>query len=421
MKYPNQSSKRRNSFGLLKLAVIVLISFLVLQYFFIARYALFNSTHLQASSLYENEVKVMQPSSKKDVPKFLATDSSKHIPQVLETDRIYHPRNGPFVIEEYKLVFFTIPKVACSEWKRMFMRMNRHPKWCAKKLNAHIPSVNQLKYLSDYPTDIATAIMTSPAWTRAVFVREPKERVLSAFLDKAVKEEYFARKCCDKLPNEVEIKKCRRCRHGNIKIDDEKSRRACVFSPQNFENFLHFVTKYPDECFDVHKLPNEVEIKKCRRCLDGEENRRACDFPNQDFINFLHFVTKYPDECFDVHWEPMRPKIDSKWWPYINFVGRQSDLKTDAKSLLEKLHSSSDLVADRSAWERYGQSGWGNEPGCENRTSEFLQENTSTHNIGTSSKLTEWYNTESENLVEKYWNVDWDIEGVQFEKQNLFS
>ncbi len=40
-------------------------------------------------------------------------------------------------------------------------------------------------------------MMTSDEWTRAVFVREPKERVLSAFLDKVGNRQLFGKRCCD--------------------------------------------------------------------------------------------------------------------------------------------------------------------------------------------------------------------------------
>lgn len=40
-------------------------------------------------------------------------------------------------------------------------------------------------------------MMTSPDWTRAIFVRDPKERFLSAFMDKALQYPQFIRsKCC---------------------------------------------------------------------------------------------------------------------------------------------------------------------------------------------------------------------------------
>jgi len=103
-------------------------------------------------------------------------------------DIIYHKRNdknfAPVVNEEYKVVFFMIAKCATSEWTRMFVRMMGSPNWCAHWV--HKPEVNRLKFLHDYPIDQAQEIMTSPDWTRALFVRNPKDRVLSAFLDKVI-------------------------------------------------------------------------------------------------------------------------------------------------------------------------------------------------------------------------------------------
>jgi len=292
--------------------------------------------------------------------------------KVLSNDRIYHPRNGPIVIEEYKLIFFTIPKVACSEWKRMFMRMTSNAKWCLiHGLNAHNPDEHELKYLAEYPIDIATTIMTSPEWTRAVFIREPKERILSAFLDKAMKEDYFVRKCCDLIPNKTEVVKCRRCRNPNRNFTGSGLRHKCIYSPKNFENFLYY-------------------------------------------------ITNYPETCFDVHWEAQAMKIDAKWWPFINFIGYQSNLQKDSRRLLELLYSSTDSIANRSAWERYGESGWGTDVGCENRTASFMEENTSTHKLDTGRQLIEWYSRTSEEIVEKYWSQDWSLEGVHFPELKLF-
>jgi hypothetical protein len=119
---------------------------------------------------------------------------------MLPGDYIYRPRNAfnTFVIPEYKLIFFTFPKVACSEWKRMFMRMNGNPDWCSRG-NIHAPEKNKIKTLRDYDPNIATAMMTSPAWTKAAIFREPKERMLSAFLDTA-NNGYYIKRCCKKPP-----------------------------------------------------------------------------------------------------------------------------------------------------------------------------------------------------------------------------
>mmetsp|Transcript_23436 Transcript_23436/g.27666 ORF Transcript_23436/g.27666 Transcript_23436/m.27666 type:complete len:374 (+) Transcript_23436:34-1155(+) len=274
-------------------------------------------------------------------------------PEVFSSDIIFKSRSA-FVIPEYKLIFFTFPKVACSEWKRMFMRMDDNPQWCIiRGINAHSPKVNQIKTLEEYPTEIATAMMTSPSWTRAAFVREPKERVLSAYLDKSVKESYFDRKCCQEL-------------------DDPKMTLKCV---------------------------------------NGK----------RDFSSFLYFVSTFPDKCFDVHWEAQVDKIDPKWWPFINFIGYQNNLVADAKTLLQTLKSTRDTVPNRSAWERYGVTGWGaTNHGCENRTRSFLEENSSSHKLNTGSHLKEWYTADTEKLVEQIWAMEWAQSTIEFPPIKLY-
>lgn len=275
------------------------------------------------------------------------------IPEITLDDHIYKTRSA-FVIPEYKLVFFTFPKVACSEWKRMFMRINGNTNWCITRgFNAHHPKQNMIKVLNDYDPEVATAMMTSPAWTKAAILREPKERVLSAFLDKAVKEDYYVKKCCEKLSDEKEQDKCKK---------------------------------------------NEMK-----------------------FDSFLHYVTKYPKKCFDVHWEPQITKIDSKWWPYIDIIGYQDDLQNDAQNILKHLTSARDDVSERTAWDRYGVTGWGASNGCENRTHSFLEENTSTHKLDTGDHLMEWYTAETEKLVEENWGVEWTQARVNFKRVKLFS
>jgi len=116
-------------------------------------------------------------------------DVSKEVPELEYDDIIYQTRNDmrnyiPVVNEEYKTIFFFIGKCAASEWKRMFVRMMGSPKWCARWI--HKKEVNGLKWLDDYSIEEAQHFMTDPEWTRAIFVRNPKDRALSAFLDKAV-------------------------------------------------------------------------------------------------------------------------------------------------------------------------------------------------------------------------------------------
>ena len=75
----------------------------------------------------------------------------------------------------------------------------------------HNPSLNNLQYLWDFDIETANEMMTSPEWTRAIFIREPKERFLSAFLDKAVANYglYATFHCCPDAMN------CKRDHYNN--------------------------------------------------------------------------------------------------------------------------------------------------------------------------------------------------------------
>ena len=57
--------------------------------------------------------------------------------------------------------------------------------------HVHLPDKAPFKHLFKFSDKEILHMMTSDEWTRTVFVREPKERVLSAFLDKFCKNKKF--------------------------------------------------------------------------------------------------------------------------------------------------------------------------------------------------------------------------------------
>ena len=117
---------------------------------------------------------------------------------------------SPIVLEEFKLVFFTTAKVGCTVWKMLFRRMMGLPNWKAVNTRDMLPwnpHRNGLKYLYDYNRTYASFLMTDPEWTRAIFVRDPKERLLSAYLDKGKNQHFIKSKCCPSSGN------CTHCLH----------------------------------------------------------------------------------------------------------------------------------------------------------------------------------------------------------------
>lgn len=219
------------------------------------------------------------------------------ITTMYDTDIIYSRDwwEKPVVIEEYKLIFFTIPKVACTEWKLLFHRMMGYPFKLPQRgeiYRIQDPKHNKLKTLDQYPLWQAQNMMNDPNYTKSIFVREPKERILSAFLNKFVQDkEYFRSKCC------------------NIHVMPKKEHR--------------------DEC-------NDKMNKK----------------------DFTYFLAK-TQHCHDPHWEPQTRVIDSKWWPKISFVGYMNNLEKDAKRLLQSLISRWDNVTawDKVGKDGWGDNG----------------------------------------------------------------
>ena len=165
---------------------------------------------------------------------------SKH-PVLEKNDVIYSTKRTlpPIVNEEYKVIFFHVAKAASSEWIRFFTRLSGNPAWCGK--NVHHTEVNKLKRLSDYSLKEAQRLMTDPSWTRAIFVRHPKKRILSAFLDKAVsRTKKFAIDYCNKFQL-----------HGG-------DFNYCVEHHEEFEFFLYNITTVSPD--NVHWRPIYTRI-----------------------------------------------------------------------------------------------------------------------------------------------------------------
>ena len=155
-------------------------------------------------------------------------------PWLKSSDLIYNnDRNTvPIVNEEYNIVFFLKAKVASTEFIRFFSRLQNNPNWC--KTDIHNSNVHQLTFLNDYSIDQAQAIMTNPKWKKVMFVRHPKARLLSAFLDKA---KQYSERFVDEYCNTYERLK-------------PNSFQDCVDNHEDFDYFVREITTTLDK--DVH-------------------------------------------------------------------------------------------------------------------------------------------------------------------------
>jgi hypothetical protein len=192
--------------------------------------------------------------------------------KVRKKDYIMNVRiNGaPIVIEQYKLIFFTIQKTGCTVWKQLFRKMMGFQDW---RTGPTWGTKTGLLQLWHYNLTQATMLMNDPSYTRAIFVRDPKERFLSAFLDKAIHTEYVDETCC---------------------------RRR----------------------------------KKKKKPITLQTTQEQC---RQDSQNFTTFVQMTRSSCLDPHWTPQWQRLEERYWPLLDVVGHLETAADDAKRLLQKI------------------------------------------------------------------------------------
>ena len=100
--------------------------------------------------------------------------------------------SSPFVVESHKLIFFPVPKVADTLWLMLLRRMMGSENW--KSLD--VDPLDGLVRLSDYSIEEATEMMNSPEYTRATFIRDPKDRFLSTFVDNVMSGDASIKQSC---------------------------------------------------------------------------------------------------------------------------------------------------------------------------------------------------------------------------------
>ncbi|CAG2202518.1 unnamed protein product [Mytilus edulis] len=89
----------------------------------------------------------------------------------------YNP-SSPIVVPKYKLIFFWSAKSACTYWKRLMQLIQG-----INRTILHDPR-SGLKTLDMFSNCKIMEMMNNEQWVKAAFVREPRERILSSYLDK---------------------------------------------------------------------------------------------------------------------------------------------------------------------------------------------------------------------------------------------
>ena len=85
-------------------------------------------------------------------------------------------------MEDLKLVFCFIPKVSCTTWKRVLYQVRHNG--TGLRVSPHNKSL--FSFLIDYPPAERKTILDT--YYKAMFVREPFSRLLSAYRDKVIRK-----------------------------------------------------------------------------------------------------------------------------------------------------------------------------------------------------------------------------------------
>jgi hypothetical protein len=216
--------------------------------------------------------------------------------------------------------------------------------------------LNGLKYLHQYSFPQINEMINAPEWTKAVFVREPKERILSSYLDKtrASNNWYLQKYCCQKS-----------------------------------------------------HLPNDTP--GCGSYTHLQDHRSA---PIMSFETFLQEVVP---KCPDNHWAPQYKQLPKQVWPFFNFIGHFDSIYEDTKRLLQQLLSNE---TGKTTWEEFGATGWGpysNVSIFDPAASDAFV----THGTGARNRLSELYTSKAESLVEEYYVDDFGFERFGFVRRTV--
>ncbi len=109
-----------------------------------------------------------------------------HDHEILRKTRLGWPRSQLFVSRDAKLIYCPIGKVACSFLKSQMVRISdlAHSDLILSSIHAMTDRVVTGVQLSDYSHAEAEAFLADPEMVRFAVLRDPRDRVLSAYVEK---------------------------------------------------------------------------------------------------------------------------------------------------------------------------------------------------------------------------------------------
>ncbi|XP_038055346.1 carbohydrate sulfotransferase 11-like [Patiria miniata] len=158
------------------------------------------------------------------------------------------------VLDSHKLIYCYVPKVSCTNWKRIFL--------VAKGIFPSVQDIEQrrthlatdalMRTLSSYPLQTANRLLKE--YKKFMFVRHPFERILSAYIDKFQLDypssKHFRETSAVEIARYGDLSKTSRLKDGTLNI--------------TFQQFSRFVSDPINQNLEPHW---QEMYRQCQPCM----------------------------------------------------------------------------------------------------------------------------------------------------------
>ncbi|XP_063295573.1 carbohydrate sulfotransferase 8-like [Pelobates fuscus] len=191
-----------------------------------------------------------------------------------------------YVEHSYKFIYCEVPKVGCTNWKRIILLLNKTFAVSHEDLEHFEVHTNSLLVrLSSYNYSQQMEMLQN--YTKVMFVRDPLHRLVSAYRDKFLHEEniYYSKTFADRIKAKI-----RKNKNSSQKV--------------TFEEFARFIIQENERYRDIHWKPMHALCDPCNIQYDivgkFETMKEDSDFVLKTIKAPNHFqypnIKHYPNE-----------------------------------------------------------------------------------------------------------------------------
>jgi len=229
-------------------------------------------------------------------------------------DQRFWPEYTYLFFPEWKLLYCPIPKVACTSFKSFFGGLSSRKIAPGKGVHGRAHRAYSLSRLRRRQ---AFRILRDPKYVRFAFVRNPWDRLVSAYYSKFVNPDVLS---------EFSLRV----------IDDVYSREHAIADYEmsiSFRNFLSYIARTPDEHLDEHWKPQHLFLGARAPDFLGKFENLESDFRRlASMVNLP--VQELPVFNVSLAPEGSPPPEDVRYSPDIAAAAlRQLDPPTDFRQL----------------------------------------------------------------------------------------